>query len=243
MSVVNASRPSSREVPLASVLMAWTDIDEAEEPAFNEWYNHEHMRDRVIGVPGFIRGRRYVAVSGEPKYLALYEAVAPEVYASDAYLGLIGSPDPKSHHFILNFRRPVRTIARVSATVGESEGATLALLPLRRGPDWEAVSRRLVEDTMVSLVGRSGIVAAHLIERDDPTASSSTRRHVRQGDRSLDAALLIESADPAMSLDALTARIDPDLPKDPSFASSLFRLLYRVAPSGGGGLHRAAAER
>ncbi|WP_375459946.1 hypothetical protein [uncultured Enterovirga sp.] len=220
--------------------MAWTDIDPAEEPAFNEWYNHEHMRDRVLGVPGFLRGRRFVALSGEPKYLALYEAVGPEVFSSDSYLRLIGTPDPKSHHFILNFRQPIRTVARLVASFGESEGASLALLPLLRGADWRAARDRLVTSAIPALVGFRGIVAAQLIERDDEAASGSTRRHVRQGDRSLAAALLVESAEAEFSLADLSSRVGGVPQPDPDFVPSMFKLLYRVSPRPSGNQGRSA---
>ena len=56
------------------LLMVWTDIAEALESGFNEWYNREHMPERILGVPGFVRGRRYIACDGGPRYLAVYEA-------------------------------------------------------------------------------------------------------------------------------------------------------------------------
>ena len=39
------------------------------EKAFNEWYNREHAPDRVLGIPGFIQVRRFVAVEGAPQNL------------------------------------------------------------------------------------------------------------------------------------------------------------------------------
>ena len=54
------------------LLMAWTDVDPAQEDAFNAWYNEEHM-GRLARVPGFLSGARYAALRGGPKYLAMYE--------------------------------------------------------------------------------------------------------------------------------------------------------------------------
>lgn len=210
-------------------LLAWADIDPAEEDAFNEWYNHEHMRDRVLAVPGFLRGRRFIATEGGPRYLALYETRSSAVLTSEAYVSLIAEPDPKSRHFITRFQRAVRTIGRVSVSVGESEGAALALLPLAPDDAWGRTRAAIMGELLPGIVGRNGIVAAHLIERDEQAGSTSKRRHLRQGDRSLAAAILIESADPGFRLDVAEARLGP-LPKDPAIGPAAFRLLYRVAP-------------
>ena len=42
------------------------------EDEFNEWYNTIYVPD-YEKVPGCIRGRRYIATRGEPKYLTVYE--------------------------------------------------------------------------------------------------------------------------------------------------------------------------
>lgn len=52
------------------LLGVWTDIPPVLESAFNAWYNREHMPERILGVRGFVRGRRYIASEGGPRYLA-----------------------------------------------------------------------------------------------------------------------------------------------------------------------------
>jgi hypothetical protein len=42
------------------------------EKDFNDWYNEDHI-PALVGVPGVYCARRYMAVEGDPKYLALYE--------------------------------------------------------------------------------------------------------------------------------------------------------------------------
>ena len=49
-------------------LVIWHDVHD--ETDYNEWHSKEHMLERV-GVPGFRRGMRYVAVAESPKYLNL----------------------------------------------------------------------------------------------------------------------------------------------------------------------------
>ncbi len=54
------------------VLSVQLNVPSDKESEFNEWYNVDHV-PALVGVPGVLCARRYVAVKGEPKYLALYE--------------------------------------------------------------------------------------------------------------------------------------------------------------------------
>ena len=51
------------------MLITLTEVKARDEREFNEWYNREHIDERV-DLPGFRRARRYVAVKGDPKYFA-----------------------------------------------------------------------------------------------------------------------------------------------------------------------------
>jgi len=66
------------------LLAVWTDVAPEAEREFNEWYDSEHI-PQLLGVPGFLSGRRYQAVEGEPKYLALYDLTDADVLKSDAF--------------------------------------------------------------------------------------------------------------------------------------------------------------
>jgi hypothetical protein len=54
------------------------------EEEFNDWYDTEHVPDR-LGIDGFESGRRFVCVSGWPRYLALYDLREIGVLESEAY--------------------------------------------------------------------------------------------------------------------------------------------------------------
>jgi hypothetical protein len=43
-----------------------------QEQAFNAWYNEDHI-PALVDVPGVYCARRYEAVEGDPRYLAIYE--------------------------------------------------------------------------------------------------------------------------------------------------------------------------
>ena len=55
-------------------------------------------------MPGFVRGRRYIACEGGPRYLAVYEASSNAVLFSEPYLALKRNFDPNSLRFVPHFR-------------------------------------------------------------------------------------------------------------------------------------------
>ena len=55
------------------------------EEEFNAWYDTEHVPER-LAVPGFETARRFVCLSGHPRYLAIYDLAGPEVLDSPEYL-------------------------------------------------------------------------------------------------------------------------------------------------------------
>ncbi|MBI3965605.1 MAG: hypothetical protein HY329_08220 [Chloroflexi bacterium] len=66
------------------LLLAMMDAPEGDEDDFNRWYNTEHMPERRA-LPGFLETRRWIAIEGQPKYVALYDLETPEVVRSEAY--------------------------------------------------------------------------------------------------------------------------------------------------------------
>jgi hypothetical protein len=71
------------------LLLVMADIDPANENDFNRWYEEEHLAERMA-IPGFLTARRFTAVEGAPKYLALYDLESLDVLKSEAYRHIVG---------------------------------------------------------------------------------------------------------------------------------------------------------
>ena len=67
-----------------AVLAIWNGIADGAESDFQNWHVHEHIPERVA-LPGFLRGRRYIAIDGHPKFFNFYEAETAEVFVSESY--------------------------------------------------------------------------------------------------------------------------------------------------------------
>lgn len=212
--------PEDRRASASLIVLA--DIDPGEEASFNEWYNREHMRDRVLEFPSFVRGRRYVAVEGSPKYLALYDVSDVGVFSSEHYVSLVSDPDPRSRYFIPQFQNACRTITAIDFAYGEGEGGALALWQLE--PSTGALSISKLREAALQALELPGAVAAQVVSKDEDALAASSRRHVRQGNRVMDRALLFEAMD-LTSLRNAADRFNDTLGRRPT----LFQLLYRVS--------------
>jgi hypothetical protein len=92
------------------LLLVMADIDPANEEDFNRWYEEEHLDERM-GIPGFINARRFMALEGSPKYLALYDLESPDVLQSAPYRQIAGAGKSawtkRMERQFRNFRRNV----------------------------------------------------------------------------------------------------------------------------------------
>lgn len=59
------------------------------EEEFNDWYDLEHVPEREA-VPGFLTARRFVCLTGWPRYLAYYDLRSPGVITEPGYSAISG---------------------------------------------------------------------------------------------------------------------------------------------------------
>ena len=57
----------------------------------DDWHTHEHLPER-LSIPGFLRGTRWVALHGEPRYVVLYEVEELATLSAPAYLKRLNEP-------------------------------------------------------------------------------------------------------------------------------------------------------
>jgi hypothetical protein len=85
---MSASDPTGPSRPLG-LIFAQLDMDAGVEPEFNDWYDTEHIPER-LAIPGFVTARRAERAAPAPRYIALYDLDSLAVLANDAYLGKQG---------------------------------------------------------------------------------------------------------------------------------------------------------
>lgn len=175
------------------VLAVWNGMVEGEDEEFLEWHAREHIPER-IGVPGFLRGRRYAAVEGEPAFFNFYEVEAPGVLTSTPYLRRLNDPTPWTGAVVAGFTDTLRTMCRVTESIGTGTGCHLDVI---RFDTWSALATQAARVAVSEAASRRGIFGAHLIVRDDGQVPAETAETRLRGapDRSVAAVIMIEAAD------------------------------------------------
>ena len=115
------------------LLMTFTEVLPDLEADFNEWYNREHLDER-INIPGFRRARRYEAIEAEIKYFTTYEALASDNIASPAYLNVLKEQTQWSRRIMPQFSKWHRMPCRVVADRTHGMGSALCLMRLFPDP-------------------------------------------------------------------------------------------------------------
>lgn len=151
----------------------WHDIAPEGRDAFYAWHGEEHMPERV-GIPGFLRGRRYGAVRAGAEFFNLYEATSPQVVAGTDYLTRLNNPTPWTRTTVTHFRDVSRSVCRVAATFGRACGGLVATWRYALADDAAETHRKAMSETVLpALAGRPGVAGAHLLIAD--TEASAVR--------------------------------------------------------------------
>ena len=107
---------------LPGILAIFNNAAPGREAEFEEWFQHEHLAER-IAVPGFLLGRRYEAVSGEPRYFNFYLTQSADVLKSTAYLERLDNPTPMTRLIMSEiFKDMIRTVCHRTLRLGAMRG-------------------------------------------------------------------------------------------------------------------------
>ncbi len=164
-----------------AILGMWFDMAPQVEADFHEWHNREHMAER-LALDGFRRGRRYKALSGQPKFFFRYDLDEKTVAISDAYLARLNDPTEWTRRLSPNFKNFIRTVAQVTERLGAGIGshtATLRLSPATARRD--GLRDWLTREGLPAMAERPGVVGAELWETDIAVTSPDTAERRLRG--------------------------------------------------------------
>lgn len=160
----------------------WHDLLPEARDDFHQWHNREHMPERV-GIPGFRRGRRYVAISGTPEYFNLYEADSAEVLGGQDYLNRLNAPTEWTRQVVPSFRNVSRSICRVMYTHGVGQGAFILTQRFDVGErDRPQVVKALRQRLLPPLCDNKGIAGVHLCLADESISKVETAEKKARAD-------------------------------------------------------------
>ena len=145
----------------AAAVTIWHNVPPEVRADYFEWHNREHMPERV-GIPGFLRGRRYAALNGDPEFCTLYETESLTVLTGADYMQRLNNPTPWTRRVASQLRGNVRSLCRVALSLGPGQGGLMMSWRYDVAPGQDAAHRALIEERLRLVMERPQIVGAHL---------------------------------------------------------------------------------
>lgn len=140
----------------------WHDIAPEGRIAFYAWHGSEHMPERAA-IPGFLRGRRYIAIEGAPEFFNLYETTTPDVLAGRDYLARLNAPTPWTLATVKHYHGVARSLCEVASSDGQGQGGLIATYRHDVADAGANGHRQRMAERLRTLVGEPGIAGAHLL--------------------------------------------------------------------------------
>jgi len=177
-----------------AVVSIWHDIADEGRDEFYWWHLHEHMPERV-SVPGFLRGRRYIAEEGGPEFFTLYEAQTLETLAGQDYLSRLNNPTPWTESTVRYFGDVARSIQRVRYSSGPGMGGYLMTVVFEVD-DAATFVQRAHTAILTPVATKQGVAGVHLCQTDLGVSDTKTaEREKRDGGTMMPGwALMVETA-------------------------------------------------
>ena len=182
------------------------DIVQDAIPEHDEWHTHEHLPER-LSIPGFVRGTRWVALHGQPRYFVMYEVEQLATLTSNAYLERLNNPSPWTSKMMAYYRGMTRGFCSVAGSFGFGMGHASLLIRFKPATEVGSSLRKwLLQDILPQLPSRPGIGSVHLFE-GALTPQMTNEQRIRGADAGVDWALLVTG----YSQDALASLMQADL--------------------------------
>jgi len=173
----------------AAMLLSF-DVDAEAQAEHDDWHTLEHLPER-LSIPGFVRGTRWTAVDGGPRYFVMYEVETLDVLGSPAYLERLNNPTPWTSRMMPHYRGMTRGLCRVTGSFGSGLGH--AALLVRFAPREDAADGLrawLLGTALPALAAQPGLGNASLFESGLKPAMTR-EQSIRGADAGVDWAVLV----------------------------------------------------
>lgn len=194
----------------------------------DDWHSHEHLRER-LSIPGFLRGTRWVAVHGAPRYFMLYEVESLATLTSAAYLQRLDHPSPWTSKMMAHYRGMSRGFCTVSGSFGTGIGHFGRLIRFRHGADAATPMREWLRSALPLAVIKPGLCSAHLLE-GALTPPMTREQRIRGADAGVDWAVLVTGYEQAAVSDIDACGLGTTA-LERHGATGIVEAIYRVAHS------------
>ncbi len=208
-----------------AVVAIWNGIAPEAREQFYDWHTNEHMPERV-GIPGFRRGRRYIAADAEtaPEFFTLYEADTMQVLQGSDYANRLNDPTPATRATTVHFRDTSRALSRVIVSHGPGMGGVLLTIRF----DCDAQHLPALRAMVRAAAQASRVTGGHLCIGDSDASAVRTAETRERSDIQTPPNLfvMVEATDAEALADILLERALTGAGARGPFVRGVYRLEY-----------------
>lgn len=162
-----------------AAVCTWNDVAPDGRENFYQWHTREHMPER-LAIPGFNRGRRFIAHRGSPEFFFLYEATNLATVGGIDYLDRLNNPTPWTQRSTKDFRNSFRSVGRISLSIGTGTGGFIATIRFD-ADDPVGLEAAMTDVVMPPIEPMVGIIGVHLMIGDPKISNTKTTEREGRG--------------------------------------------------------------
>ena len=108
---------------MSGLLAIWNNVNKKFLNEYEDWYNKEHLFER-LSVPDINIARRFISLNSNYKYFTSYEAKNSKTFYSSEYINKLNNPTTKTK-FVMEFvfKNMSRTVFERKVINGSVRGA------------------------------------------------------------------------------------------------------------------------
>ena len=116
---------------MSGLLAIWNNANKNFLNEYEEWYNNEHLYER-LSVPDINIARRFVSLKSNYNYFTSYEATTPKTFFSNEYIDKLNNPTKKTK-FVMEFvfKDMSRTVFERKVINGSIRGAFCLIIAIK----------------------------------------------------------------------------------------------------------------
>jgi hypothetical protein len=223
-------------------MINWITVAPDDVPLYEDWYNFQHLPERV-SIPGFFRARRFIAADQPDAenldYLTIYETENPGVLASPEYLRRLDNPTDLTRQVVPLFRHFRRAVCATTVVAGAGSSRRILAFELELRSDVVSLRSALRDSIFPAAITKHRIHAGSIYEPDakmsaakNGTKEGRASSQQQQADALLVLVELPTTADSgAIAADLITALlssgVEVSAPRPPRTFDLLFELRAR----------------
>lgn len=143
-------------------VVLWSGLMPGYEREFDSWHTIEHMPER-LGVPGFLRGRRYMRASSTSAHamFILYEGAHSDTFRSPGLLARLNDPSEWTKRVQAGLTGFVRGPCRKLISLGDGVGGAIITLRLTRASGESETAHALLK-AVPNIAQLHGVTSVHV---------------------------------------------------------------------------------